>query len=116
VSDANFAERRLSPRYPPKASTRVSCREGTLGLGRDLALSVGDLSETGLQLLLSEPVERGRVVEVVLLAPGWREEARRLGMVMWTKPTLDGGCQVGIQLSQRLSRDALRDLCYLPEL
>jgi hypothetical protein len=115
VSDAEFAERRLSPRYPPKVSTQISCREGTLGLGPNVALSAADLSETGLQILLSEPVERGRVVEVGLLAPGWQEEAKRLGMVMWTKPTPDGGCQVGVQLSQRLSRDALRDLCYLPE-
>ena len=115
MSDAEFAERRLSPRYPPKVSTRVSCREGTLGLGRNLALSAVEMSETGVRLLLSEPVERGRVVEVGLLAPGWKEEILRLGMVMWSTPTPEGGCRVGIQLSQRIPYSALRDLCYIPE-
>ena len=115
MSEAEFAERRLCLRYPPKAGIRVSCHEWTLGLGRDLARSAVEISETGLRLVLSEPVERGQVVEIRLLAPGWLEEVKRLGIVMWTQRTPEGGCRVGIQLSLRLSHPALRDLCIVPE-
>jgi hypothetical protein len=74
-----------------------------------------DVSETGVRLRLSEPLERGETVEVAFLAPGWTAEVKRLGMVMWANGAWGEECLAGIQFSERLSRDALRDLCHLPE-
>jgi len=115
VGEQGSAERRLSPRFPPRDGTRVGCRRGTIGLGRDLALSVVELSETGLRLLLNEPLEHGQMVEVTLSPPGGGPEVRRLGLVMWARGDRDGECQAGVQFSERLSPEALRDLCQLPE-
>jgi hypothetical protein len=115
MSQDEFADRRECPRYVLREGARVSCHQGTMGLGRDMAESSLEISETGTRLRLSEPLERGQVVEVGFCAPGWTEEIKRLGLVMWAKGGWGEECLAGIQFSERLSRDVLRDLCHLSE-
>lgn len=106
--------RRLWPRYPAREGIRVSCHEGTLGVGRDLAVALMDLSDTGIGLILSAPLLRGEVVEVGLRAPEGTEEIRRMGVIIWAAAAEGETCSVGILFSQRLGSDVLRDLCPLP--
>jgi len=105
--------RRLWPRFPPLEETCASCHSGTLRIGRDLAVSLTDLSDTGAGLLLSEPLLRGEVVEVGLRAPGLKDEVRRMGVIVWAKAEGET-CRVGILFSERLGAAALRALSRQP--
>jgi hypothetical protein len=108
-------DRRLGARYSPRKDTTATCHRGTLGLGRDLALSVLDLSDIGGCLVLGEPLDRGQVVEVALLAPGWAAAVKRLGVIVWSEASGTEGYEAGIIFSRSLEFNDLRDLCYLPE-
>jgi len=107
--------RRLWPRFPPLCESRASCHTGTLGIGRNLAVAVTDISDTGVGLILSESLMRGEVVEVGLRAPGWTDEVRRMGVVVWAAASEGETCRVGVHFSERLGPEALRDLCRQPE-
>ncbi len=109
-------DRRLGVRYSPRKDTMATCHRGTLGLGRDLAVSVLDLSDIGGRVVLHEPLDRGQVVEIGLLAPGWSAAVKRLGVIVWLEETGIAGCEAGILFSRSLEFNDLRDLCYLPEL
>ena len=66
-------QRRTFPRRKPRGGTRVVCRKGALGLGPNMALSLLNLSEWGVCLLVGEWLTRGQEVGVVLSAPGLGE-------------------------------------------
>ena len=106
--------RRLWPRFPPLEGARASCHSGTLGIGRDLAVAVTDISDTGVGLVLSEPLTRGEVVEVGLRAAG-ADEVRRMGVVIWAAADEGDRCRVGVLFSERLGAETLRALCRSPE-
>ena len=106
--------RRQTPRFTPRRAARASCRWGTLGHGRDLALGLLDLSETGARLLLSEPVGRGEVVEVGLLAPNALRAVTRPGVVVWSEDAEGGACRIGVVFSARLGTEALGELAAQP--
>ena len=109
-------DRRLGVCYSLRKDTTATCHRGTLGLGPDLALSVLDLSDIGGRIVLTAPLDRGQVVEVTLLAPGWSAAVKRLGVVVWSEETGIEGCEAGIIFSRSLEFNDLRELCYLPEL
>src|SRR4051794_172168 len=77
------ANRRRSPGLSFRASSKVICRKGIMGLGPNIALAVADVSEIGVQLLVKETLQRGQEVEVCLLAPGHSRELKRAGRVVW---------------------------------
>ncbi len=104
-------ERRQSARFLPREGVTVVCRRGTLGLGRDLALSLLDVSDVGARLALGDLLSRGDVVEVGLAAPDWPGPIARVGVVVWSKEADDGSCQIGVVFSRGLAASELRDLC-----
>jgi hypothetical protein len=67
-------ERRLTPRRLTKPGVQVICREGSLGLGPNVALSVYDISETGIRLVVKSALATGQEIEVELIGPGPRAE------------------------------------------
>jgi hypothetical protein len=93
--------RRSTIRKPARQSVQLHCRRGALGLGTDLASGFLDVSEGGVQLIATEPMQPGDEVEIVLEGHGIRGPIRRMGEVRWVLP-LDGSeCRVGVRF-QRL--------------
>jgi hypothetical protein len=88
--------RRACRRAPLRASIRVECRKGTLGLGPDLTAVALDISDTGAHLILKASLPRGQDVEVLLLG-GHGRPLKRAGRIIWSFPTDDGRCCVGIR-------------------
>jgi hypothetical protein len=104
--------RRGSRRQQVKRSTRVSCFRGPLGIGPNLLVSVLDVSETGVRLVLKELVEKGRSLEVHLEGVWQREPIKVSAEVVWVVPTADGNFCVGAQLQRRLHHSDLQSLAY----
>jgi hypothetical protein len=110
----DYANRRLWPRHPAREDVGVACRAGTLGIGRDLALRLLDLSAVGACLLLEEPVEKGSLVMLDLRAPDRPQVLHRAGIVVWSTPA-EEGARVGVVFAPALSTGELRELCDLAE-
>lgn len=103
-------ERRLSPRRAAKGVLKAVCRQGTLEIGPNLALSVLDLSETGARLVVNEALEPGRRVYVNLEGALGDRPILRGGSVVWSLPTADGAFCVGVQFHKPLQRGDLLSL------
>jgi hypothetical protein len=82
--------RRLARRRAPKGGTRVVCRKGTLGLGPDLAVSVLDVSESGIRLLVREALAERQEIEVGLTGPGQARAHRLVATVVWSDLKIRG--------------------------
>jgi hypothetical protein len=94
--------RRLHLRRRPKGTTRVICSRGGLGLGPNIAVGLLDLSETGVRLVLREPVEMAKEVSVTLESPQYRKALRLVGRAAWCLTTAEGLYCVGIEFEKRL--------------
>jgi len=94
--------RRRCRRLLPKNGTRAICLRGSLGLGNNLAISVLDLSEEGVRLLLKEPMVVGQELEINLESINHRRPLKILGNVAWAVPTADGTCCVGVRFQRSL--------------
>jgi hypothetical protein len=90
------SERRRSRRQRPKPSTAVTCRPGErLLVGRNLALSVLDISADGIRLTVRSPLEKGQKIEVYLEGIGYCRPLKLAAEVVWALPTADGNWCVG---------------------
>jgi len=101
-------QRRAVTRRQPKGGTRVVCREGTLGLGPNLAL--GDVSGVGRAADGRRAAAAGQEVEVVLSGPGVRRDIVRHGEVVWSLAGPDGTSRVGVRFHKPLDYANLQDL------
>jgi PilZ domain len=88
--------RRRCRRQKPKGSTKILTLKGSLGLGRTVALSILDLSETGVRLIVKENLEKNQEVEVNLESPTCRRPIKTLGNVVWSVAVTDGTHCVGV--------------------
>jgi hypothetical protein len=104
------SEQRLSRRRQARAGTRVEYRRGLLGLGRDLAVAVVDLSEDGLRIRLTTEVKPGEEAEVMLGRPGGGKAMKAEAEVRWCSPIGDGTFLAGVRLRRRLAYRDLTDL------
>jgi hypothetical protein len=82
-NEVNPADHRRLRRKKPKRGTGLTCRKGTLGLGKDLAISIIDISEEGASLLVKEEISTGTEVEITLTAVGVSKRLTALGTVVW---------------------------------
>lgn len=102
--------RRLIKRRAPKRSTKVTCRKGALGLGPNLALSLLDVSETGVRLVVKEDFKVRQEVEITLLGIGHQRPLQLMGEVTWCVATADGNHCVGVKFQRFLSYTDLQQL------
>jgi hypothetical protein len=86
----------------PKCSVRVTCRKGTLDLGKSLALGVLDISETGIRLLVSEPLNSDQEVAITLDSINHLRPLRIIGRVVWCMETANKQYCTGIRFDKRL--------------
>src|SRR5262249_12839978 len=94
------ANRRSSRRQPAKGSTRILCQKGALGLGPNLALSVLDISETGIRFLARQELPKGQAVTVTLQAVGRARPLQQAGAVVWCVPAADGRFCTGVHFEK----------------
>jgi hypothetical protein len=107
------ANRRASRRVPLRGSSKVECRRGSLGLGRDLVARPLDLSETGVRLLLREPLSPGEEAEVLLGGSGVAGRVKRLARVVWCIAA-EGGHAVGLRFDKPVPYADLQALATPP--
>lgn len=93
---------RGSLRRAPRGRIKIQCRKGGLDLGPNLALSVLDLSETGIRLMLRESLRLGQEVSITLEGVGSVLPVKRLGKIVWSVPSTDGHFCTGVSLDKRL--------------
>jgi hypothetical protein len=107
------ANRRACRRRSPKRTTKVSCRLAARGTGANLAVSLLDISESGIRLILKAPLEAGQQVEVCLEGI-WQDQAPKVvAEAVWSLPTADGLHCVGCRFLKRLPYADVLALSYV---
>jgi hypothetical protein len=96
------SNRRRDRRRSPKGRIKVICQKGTVWLGMNLAVSVLDISETGVRLAVKGPLARGEEVSLTFEGMVMLRPLQRLGTVVWSLPLADGSHVIGIDLQRRL--------------
>ena len=100
--ETKAANRRGAHRRKPRGSVKIECRKGALGLGANLAGPVLDVSETGLRIILTAPLDLQTEVEVIISGYGMKEAVKRLGTVRWQLKLEAGPFCTGIEFQKRL--------------
>ena len=95
--------RRIASRQKPKGSTKVTCHKGLLGLGPNLAVSLLDLSETGVRLVVKSALEKGQEIEIGLLGLNHPRPIKLPAVVAWSVPAADGTYCLGARFQKRLT-------------
>ena len=108
--------RRRAPRRKPKKSSRVFCYSGRYGLGPNVAVTLLDVSETGVRLVLKVPLAVGDEVEIGLDGIGERRPSKAAAQVVWCIPLADGNHCIGARFDKPLRWMLLQGLtCLWPE-
>src|SRR5947209_4558292 len=94
--------RRRARRHRPKRGPRVACHTGAFGMGPDVALSLLDLSEGGMRMLVKVPVPAGAEVGLSLEGPGQPRPFKLTATVAWAVPAADGAHCVGLRFQRDL--------------
>jgi hypothetical protein len=104
--------RRRARRYPLKSVIRVACRTRTAGVGANLVVAALGLSETGIHLVLREPVQKGNEVEVTLADASPMGPTRRKARIVWLKTIAENRSHAGLAFDRPLSiGDLERFIC-----
>jgi len=106
------ANRRNSCRRGPKKNSKVLCVTGACGLGPNVAVTLLDVSETGIRLVLQTPLPPGHEVEVSLDAPAHRRPIHMKGEVVWCVALADGNFCLGIRFATLLKWTELQALTH----
>jgi hypothetical protein len=106
--------RRRCRRRPPRSRVHVTCRRGGLDLGPNLALSVLDLSEAGVRLVVKEPLDLGKEVSVGLEGQSHTRPIVRVGTVVWRLPAPDGAYCIGVRFEKALPYTFVLELSREP--
>jgi hypothetical protein len=103
LASAAVRNRRLNRRQAPKGSTKATCHKGLFGLGRDIAVTILDMSLYGAQLIVKEPLKRGQPVEVGLEGLGRQKPIKLPAVVVWCVKAADGHHLVGTRFERALT-------------
>jgi len=85
TSDPTTPERRAYQRKPPRGRCQVTLFRGTLGLGRNLALELLDISLSGARIRVAESLRPGEEVQLLLLGQGHLRPVKVLARVIWCR-------------------------------
>jgi hypothetical protein len=101
---------RRSRRQPPKGSTKARVTRNALGLGPNIAVTVLDLSETGVRLLLKEELADGQEFEVTLEGAAVGRPVKAVAQVVWCVATADGQFCIGASFPKPITYASLQAL------
>jgi hypothetical protein len=93
--------RRGNFRHLPKRKIKVGCRNA-MDLGPNLAVTLIDLSESGVRLHVSQEVEKGKEVTISLDSVLNARTVKRNGTVVWCVPLEGNKFSLGVQFAKRL--------------
>jgi two-component system cell cycle sensor histidine kinase/response regulator CckA len=99
TASAPGRERRINRRRRLRSSVKIECRVHPLS--PNIAIAPIDLSEKGVAVNVSAPLQKGQEVEVWLATQASYKPIKRMGEVAWVRP-LPGHYQVGLRFTQRL--------------
>ncbi len=94
--------RRIFPRRTPKRKPKLCCYKGALDLGANLALSLLDVSESGVRLILKSALDPGQEVNLAFEGIAHQKPLKANGRIVWCIPTQDGKFCAGIRLDKYL--------------
>lgn len=105
------ADKRVNRRKPPKRGVMVECRRGQLGLGRNLALQIIDITDGGICLQLTDELPLNDVVELILIGVGRSKPLKMLADVRWVSTVDEGIFQTGMRFRKRIPYADLNLYC-----
>jgi len=101
-SSAELKNRRSDVRWMPRGGITVTCQHGNTGLGPNLAVTILDISETGIRLVANAALEKHDEIEINMLASGNPAPVRLLADVVWSVATADGNYCLGATFQKRM--------------
>lgn len=107
------SNRRASIRRKPKTSTKVTCVTGKMGFGPNVAISLLDVSETGIRLIIKTPVQPGHEVEIGLEGLADRRTTKLPAQVIWCAALADGSHCLGARFAKPLDYGLLQALATI---
>jgi len=105
------SNRRQARRLPPRRATQVTCVASDTS-GPDLLLSVLDLSQTGIRMVLKNPLGPGDALELTLETALLPQPLSVKAETMWSLPISDGRYCVGARFLQALTCAEVEALAY----
>lgn len=102
IVEPKQSNRRRSQRRKARPTVKVECRKGSHGLGANLALSVLDISDSGVRLITTQSLEVMDEVEVIINGYGLKEMIKRLGTIRWQVKLDTGQFCVGVEFHKGL--------------
>jgi hypothetical protein len=102
IEDTRPKNRRQSQRRRTRTSVRIQCRKGSHGLGTNVASAVLDTSESGIRLIVAQPLEPMSEVEIIFDSHGMSASIKRLGKVCWQVKLENGQFCIGVQFQKKL--------------
>jgi hypothetical protein len=94
--------RRAFPRRSPKRKAKICCYKGTLDLGTNLAVSLLDISESGVRLTVKSALDAGQEVNLTLEGVSHNRPLKSKGKIIWCVAAQDGSFCVGVRLDKYL--------------
>jgi hypothetical protein len=110
ISTASLANRRRARRCKVSSHARTECRKGSHGMGRNVAVTTLDLSETGARLIVRIGLAPGDEVEILLAGTGVPKPVKRVGTVVWSVLLPDACHAIGVVFDKALSYADLQRL------
>jgi hypothetical protein len=98
INTFSTKNRRAFMRRRPRGKVKVSCFKGELDLGKNLAMGVADISESGILLLLTACLDKGQAVTLYLEGSGHTRPIKVHGKVAWCVPMEKDIFRAGVQL------------------
>lgn len=95
-------ERRAYQRKPPRGRCLVKLYRGSLGLGKNLAVELLDLSLGGAKLRVAESFRTGEEVTLELLGQGHLRPVKSLAHVVWCRQD-SASYTIGVTFEKLLS-------------
>lgn len=95
----SYRNRRSAMRRIPRGTVKFECRKGAMGLGPNLAVDIGNLSETGISIYLKIPLDKKQEVEILMQGHGVAN-LKRLGNVVWCREVEKDKYFVGIHFQK----------------
>jgi hypothetical protein len=93
---------RRTRRQAARPSSKVYCYLGPLGLGRNYALNLVNLSEEGACIVTRALLQVNQVLELNLESLQHRRPVRILGEVVWSRSLGDGTFTAGVRFERTL--------------
>jgi hypothetical protein len=107
---ASRRNRRIAARRKPNGATKAVCIAYSDGVGRNIALSILDVSMFGAQLAVEGPLAPGSEITVGFEAAGANKRPLLTAQVVWCGKCLDGTYRIGCQFLKHLESSFLHSL------